>query len=217
MKSIIARSLVAVAACAAVAPAFAGDFMVRARALRLEPAQESSSFVAPVLNVTVPNDSITASEKTIWEIDASYFVTPNFAVEVIATTPQKHTVSLLGTNIGTLRHLPPTVTAQYHFAPTNPTVRPYVGFGVNYTHFSAVNLNAQPVLGVDAPLDIKRHSWGTSVQLGADFPITDKLSINVDFKKIDISTKVKVKGATNDLAKVKVDPTLFGIGIGYRF
>ena len=196
-------------ACAAAAPAYAGDFMVRARVLQLDPANQNTA------DAVITTDSVSVNTKYIWEIDASYFVTPNVAFELIATTPQKQTVSLNGTKIGTLRHLPPTLTAQYHFAPTNPTVRPYVGFGVNYTHFSAVKLNAQPVLGADAPLDIDRHSWGTAIQLGADFPINDKLSVNVDFKKIDIRTRV-YSGTTN-LGTVKVDPVLFGIGIGYRF
>lgn len=207
MKSIFARSLVAVAACAAVAPAFAGDFMVRARALQLDPANEATGTVEAI--------GTTVSSKIIWEIDASYFFTPNFAVEVIATTPQKHTVSATAGTLGTLRHLPPTVTAQYHFAPDNASVRPYVGLGLNYTHFSAVNLNAQPVLGSDTPLTVTKHSWGLAYQIGADFPITKNISLNVDFKKIDISTEVKM-GDTK-LGKVKVDPTLFGIGIGYRF
>ncbi|MFW9617812.1 OmpW/AlkL family protein [Aquabacterium sp.] len=203
MKSIFARSLVAVAACAAVAPAFAGDFMVRARALQLDPANEATGTVEAI--------GTTVSSKIIWEIDASYFFTPNFAVEVIATTPQKHTVNsdALG-NLGTLRHLPPTVTAQYHFAPDNASVRPYVGLGLNYTHFSAVNLDG-------GALTVDKHSWGLAYQIGADFPITKNISLNVDFKKIDISTDVKVAASGAKLGKVKVDPTLFGIGIGYRF
>ena len=191
-------------ACAAAAPAFAGDFVVRARVLQLDPANESTATLSALGGVSV-------NTKYIWEIDASYFVTPNVAFELIATTPQKQTVSLDGSKIGTLRHLPPTLTAQYHFAPTNPTVRPYVGFGVNYTHFSAVKLELS-----GTPLEIDRNSWGTAIQFGADFPINDKLSINVDFKKIDIRTDVTHPSLGN-VGTVKVDPVLFGIGIGYRF
>lgn len=210
--SIRTRLIAAAAlACAAAAPAFAGDFMVRARVLQLDPANQNTA------DAVITTDSVSVNTKYIWEIDASYFVTPNVAVELIATTPQKQTVSLGGVKIGTLRHLPPTLTAQYHFAPTNPTVRPYVGFGVNYTHFSAVNLDAGPVLGSSTPLDIDRNSWGTAIQLGADFPINDRLSINVDFKKIDIRTDVFVQANGTKLGTVKVDPVLFGIGIGYRF
>jgi outer membrane protein len=201
----------AAVACAALTPALsqAGDFMVRARALYLEPANENSTTNAAVLPLA--ENSVSVNSKYIWEIDASYFITPSIALELIATTPQKQTVSVdgLGT-IGTLRHLPPTLTVQYHFAPTNPVVRPYIGAGVNYTHFSAVNL-------AGGALDIERHSWGTAFQIGADFPITQNISFNVDFKKIDIRTDVKWAATGEKLGTVKVDPVLFGIGIGYRF
>jgi outer membrane protein len=203
-------SLVAAAALLAVAgsaQAAAGDIVVRGRVLQLDPANES---YGPSLD----GDVVSVSSRLIWELDASYFITNNLAVEVIATTPPKHTVYLGGTRIGTLRHLPPTVTLQYHIAPTNASVRPYIGLGVNYTHLSAVNLDAGPVLGA---LKAESNSWGTAIQLGADFPINDKLSINVDFKKIDINTKVSVKASGAYLGTVKVNPVLFGAGVGYKF
>jgi outer membrane protein len=198
-------------ACAALTPAVsqAGDFMLRFRALSLEPANQST----PIGPLSQPADVITVNSKYIWELDASYFVTDNVALELIATNPQKQTVYVNGGSVGTLRHLPPTLTVQYHFAPNNAVVRPYVGAGVNYTHFSSVNLN----YGGSTPLDIKRNSWGTAVQFGADFPITKQLSFNVDFKKIDIRTDVRIKSDGTYLSTVKVDPVLFGIGIGYRF
>ncbi len=212
-------SLVAAAALLAVAgsaQAAAGDIVVRGRVLQLEPANESYGPHA-----ALAADAINVSSRLIWELDASYFLTNNLALEVIATTPPKHTVSTTAVangRLGTLRHLPPTLTLQYHIAPTNASVRPYLGFGVNYTHFSAVDLDAGPALGVGSlPLDIKRNSWGTAIQLGADFPINDKLSINVDFKKIDISTKVSVKATGAYLGTVKVNPVLFGAGVGYKF
>ncbi len=207
------RTLMAAAALLAVASAAqAGDFVVRARALYLDPANESS----PITSLGVPADAVAINSKYIWEVDASYFVTPNVALELIATNPQSQTVTLGGTRIGTLKHLPPTLTAQYHFAPSNPTVRPYIGLGVNYTLFSSAKLDAGPVLGSSTPLEIEKHSWGVAYNFGADFPITDKISLNVDCKKIDIQTDVKVKGGAK-LTTVKVDPVLFGIGIGYKF
>ncbi len=33
------------------------------------------------------------------------------------------------------KHLPPTLTAQYHFDLANKKVHPFVGAGINYTHF----------------------------------------------------------------------------------
>jgi len=214
MTTISTRFLTAAAlACAALTPAVsqAGDFMVRARVLSLEPANDSTGTLSALGDVQ-------ANAKYIWEIDASYFVTPNVALELIATTPQKHTVYLGGetsaNKIGTLRHLPPTLTLQYHFAPTNPTVRPYVGLGVNYTRFSAVKLDANGSTA-GGKVTLNNKSWGLAYNIGVDFPITDKLSFNVDFKKIDLQTEAKLDGVK--VGTVKVDPVLFGIGIGYRF
>ena len=71
----------------------------------------------------------------------SYFVTPNVAVELILTVPQEQTVYSNGTEIGTFKHLPPTLTAQYHF--TGMAFRPYVGAGVNYNVGSKVYLTTE--------------------------------------------------------------------------
>lgn len=192
-------------ACAAATPAFAGDFMVRARALYLEPANENST------TGVIGADSVSVNSKYIWEIDASYFVTPSVAFEIIATSPQRQTVYVDGNRIGTLRHLPPTLMAQYHFAPTNPTVRPYVGVGVNYTRFSA-----QKMAALGGTVTLEKSSRGVAFQVGADFPITENISFNVDFKKINIRAEA-YHSVAGRLGTVRIDPTLFGIGIGYRF
>jgi outer membrane protein len=181
-------------------PAFAqstasGPWLVRARAVHLDSANNDSTG----LDLSINN-------KWLPEVDISYFVTPNIAAELILTIPQKHTLRSGGTDIGTLRHLPPTLTVQYHFAPT-ATVRPYVGAGVNYTHFSSVNL--------PAGVDIKRNSWGPAVQAGVDFPVGKNMVLNVDVKKAYIRTDVSAAGV--DIGKFKVDPVLFGVGIGWRF
>ncbi len=196
----------AVACAAAVAtPAQAGDFMVRARALYLEPANENAT------TGVIPADSVSVNNKYIWEVDLSYFLTPRIALELIATSPQRQTVSVGGDRIGTLRHLPPTLTLQYHFAPDHPVARPYVGVGVNYTRFSAQKMAA---LGGTVTLD--KSSRGAAFQLGVDFPITQNVFFNVDFKKINIRADAH-HSAAGKLGTVRVDPTLFGVGIGYRF
>ena len=97
------------------------------------------------------------------EFDITYFFTPNIAAELILTYPQKHDVELGGTGIGSVKHLPPTLTLQYHFNPTG-TIRPYVGLGANYTRFSSVDLDAGTVLGGSVPLRIDRN--GLSIDNG---------------------------------------------------
>lgn len=203
MKKITQSVLVAMLALAgSQAVAQESPWLVRARAVQIDPANKST----PVGGVGA-GDQIKVSDKTIPELDISYFITPNVAAELILTYPQKHSVYLSGAKIGSFRHLPPTLSLQYHFAPEE-TVRPYVGVGLNYTHLSKVRL-------LDGAADLESGSWGYSLQAGADIKLTDRWSLNLDLKKVNIRTDVMVGGAK--ASHLKVDPLLFGVGVGYRF
>ena len=178
-------------------------WLVRARAVHIDPADKS----APITALGVAADQITVSSKTIPEVDISYFFTPNLAAELILTYPQKHRVYLSGTNIGTFKHLPPTLTLQYHFTPA-AQISPYVGAGVNYTRIGSVKL-------LNGAGDLENNSFGFALQAGVDFKIDKNWSINLDVKKVQIRSDVFVGGAK--VSDVKVDPVLVGVGVGYRF
>lgn len=114
--------------------------------------------------------------------------------------------------------LPPTVTLQYHFAPNNQ-LKPYVGLGINYTHFFDENIPSRSLLsqpGDSVELDSSR---GLAVQAGFDYAIDEDWFINVDLKYIDIDTTARYKNTTAGSVKVStdIDPFIFGVGIGRRF
>ncbi len=208
MKRFIGFSLIAAAASGACALTGAdeGPWLARLRAVYLSPADKSD----PIAALGVPADKITVSTKTIPEVDFSYFFTPSFAVELILTYPQQHDVKVAGTFIGTFKHLPPTLTAQWHFLP-GEIFSPYLGAGVNLTLLSDVKL-AVPRVG---SLDLDSSSVGAAVQAGADIRIAPRWSLNVDVKYVQIRSDVKLNG--QKISAVKVDPLLFGVGFGYRF
>lgn len=194
------KSLLALAAVCAMTSgaAFAqaeGPWLVRVRAVNIDSANGDSTGLGLSIN-----------NKVIPELDVSYFFTPNIAAELILTYPQKHDLRANGNKIGTLKHLPPTLLAQYHFTGLQG-FKPYVGAGINYTRFS--NLDLPP------NVDVKRNSWGPALQVGVDIPLTKQLSLNFDVKKVYIKTDVFAGGAK--LGTFKVDPVLVGVGLGYRF
>ena len=85
--------LAALALAMAVPAAMAqdtGNWLVRARALRLDSANKDATG----LGLTIDN-------KTFPEVDISYFLSPNFALELILTYPQKQKVFSNGSEIGT--------------------------------------------------------------------------------------------------------------------
>jgi outer membrane protein len=177
-------------------------WLVRVRAVHLDPADKSD----PVGGVGA-SDRITVSDKTIPEVDVSYFFTPNLAAELVLTYPQKHDVQLDGAGIGSFKHLPPSLLLQYHFMPEK-TLKPYVGAGINYTTLSKVHL-------LNGQGSLEHDSVGLVLQAGVDYAIDKQWSLNFDIKKAQIRSDVMVGGAA--VSRVKVDPLMIGVGVGYRF
>ncbi|WP_026436119.1 OmpW family protein [Acidovorax sp. JHL-9] len=186
--------LCALTSGAAFAQQAESPWLVRVRAVHLDSANKDSTGLG-----------LSVNNKTIPEVDITYFFNKNVAAELVLTVPQKHDVRSNGTNIGTLKHLPPSLLLQYHF--DAPGFKPYVGAGVNYTRFSSLNLPAG--VGID------RNSWGGALQVGLDIPLNKNLSLNFDVKKVYIKTDVFAGGAK--AGTFKVDPVLVGVGLGWRF
>ena len=201
-KPLSALMFTAIGMIAGGASAQESPWLARVRAIHLNTADKSD----PVGGVGA-SDRLTVSNETIPEFDISYFFTPNWAAELVLTYPQKHHVELDGKDIGTFKHLPPTLMMQYHFVLDAP-VKPYVGVGVNYTTMSKVEL-----LGGAGSLD--HDSVGLALQAGLDYAIDKKWSLNFDVKKVRIRSDVFISGAK--VSRVKVDPLMLGVGVGYRF
>jgi outer membrane protein len=179
----------------------AQDFLVRARALNLQSDNKDTTGLG-----------LSVNDKTFPEIDFSYFVTPQLAVELVLTYPQKHDIRSNGTRIGELKHLPPTLLAQYHFTGLG-AFKPYVGAGINYTRLSGVSFTPAVVAALNPSLE--KNSVGFALQVGADVEIVKNVYLNLDIKKVQIGFDVK-SGATK-VGEFKVDPLLVGVGVGYRF
>ncbi|MDH1672917.1 OmpW/AlkL family protein [Comamonas aquatica] len=195
-KTLLAvAALCAMTSGAAMAQQQDGKWQVRVRAVNLDAANKGEAAKGAA--------GVSINDKVIPELDISYYFTPNFAAELVLTYPQKQDVRSNGVKIGSLKHLPPSLMAQYHF--TNfGAFKPYLGAGINYTRFSNVDL--------PAGLDVKRNSWGGALQVGFDYALDKNWSLNFDVKKVYIDTTIN-----NGIGKFKIDPILVGVGVGYRF
>ncbi len=199
MKKMIVLAALAASGLGA-AQAQESPWMVRVRATHLDMSNKDSTGLG-----------LTVNNKTIPEVDISYFFSPNLAAELLLTVPQKQKVSSNGTEIGTFKHLPPTLMLQYHFTDLG-AYKPYVGAGINYTKISSVNLDAGTSLN---PVTLDSHSWGVALQLCVDIPLDKSWSLNFDVKKIYIRTDVYSSGVSAGV--LKLDPVAASVGLGYRF
>ena len=216
MKSMLLAAA-AMTAFAAAAPAHAdqGDVLLRARAIVVAPTEDSGG-VEPAF----PNDGVSVTNSFAPEVDVTFFITDHIGLELIAATT-KHDVKGKGglEPLGELVDtwvLPPTLTLQYHFAP-KARVRPYVGVGLNYSHFYGED--ASDALG-DAIGDTKvrlKDSVGYALQAGLDVDVGRNLFLNFDVKYIDIDTRATLTtGGLTNRVKVSLDPIVAGIGVGLR-
>jgi len=185
----------------AQAAADSGDWIVRLRATHLQSANKDSTGLGLSINDT-----------TLPELDITRFFTPNIAAELVLTYPQKQTLSAGGTPIGSLKHLPPVLSLQYHFTQFQGW-RPYLGAGVNYTHFSSVRFDDSTTTALHP--SIKRNSFGAALQAGVDVPVSGGWLLNADVKKVQIQTDVSSSGTK--VGTFKVDPWLISLGVGRRF
>ena len=187
------------------------NWMVRLRAVHVGWVNESDAIGA----LAVPANGIHLENKTIPEVDISYFFTKNLAAELILTYPQKHDISVVGVGVvGSLKELPPALTLQYHFMP-DAQFRPYVGAGFNYTTFSKVDLAPlNAVTGGNNTID--RSNLGGALQVGFDYKVGANSYINLDIKKLYIKTDL-TNSALGKLSTITGDPLLVGIGYGFKF
>jgi len=203
----IRTAALALIAAAAAAPSFAaasddaGTYLVRARAVYLQSANKDSTGL-----------DLSINDKVLPEVDLSYFFTQNVAAELILTYPQRQTVSSAGAAIGSLKHLPPVLSLQYHVTGLQG-FRPYVGAGINFTHFSDVSFSPAVVTALHP--SVKSNSVGLSLQAGVDVPVGGGWLINADVKQVQIQTDVYSSGVK--AGTFKVDPLLLSVGVGKRF
>lgn len=204
-KKILAAALAVAGLVSANVQAEEGNFMVRARAVNLAYDNANKDGLDKV-----GVGKVSAEDRWIPEVDFSYFMTKNLALELVLTYPQQvdiHT-SALG-KIGHVDVLPPSLVLQYHFTDLG-MFKPYVGVGLNYTIFTKKSFNT--ALG---KVSVDNDSVGAVAQVGADFMLNKNWSLNVDVKYITMDTQVKLNGAK--LGTLDLNPITAGIGIGYRF
>lgn len=184
-------------------------------------AHEAGSFILRGGPIVVVPDTSTNHNTFKFDVNSNaqlgltttYMFTDNIGVELLAATPFSHKITLGDTLVGKTKHLPPTIYAQYYFLNKDSAARPYVGAGLNYTTF----FSEKAILNGVSNLKLK-DSLGLALNAGVDIKVTDNLYLNaaVWYAKIKTKATFDFAGAKHEV-KVKLDPTVFFLGVGYRF
>ena len=198
---LVARGALLLATAAALQAA--SSWSVRVRATYMMFADRSDAIGA------IPADTLKVNDLLIPEFDVDYSFTDNLSAELVLTIPQTQDVSLVGTKLGTFKHLPPTLLLQYKFNP-HGKIQPYVGAGANYTLIWGDDL----AVG-NLALRLDNHSTGAAAQAGVDVKIDGHWSINLDAKWVQIRSDVTAAGVK--ITQARLDPMLYAAGVRYAF
>jgi len=212
-----------------LAQAEAGDWVVRARVVDVNPNEDSklgktvNKNVAPVMSAGA---ELSVDNNVIPELDISYYITKNIAAELILALGTRHDVSVKGDslatvgnqNLGSVNALPPTLTVQWHFNP-DQTFDPYIGAGINYTNMLDRNLKFSSGALTGTKIKVDSDSWGYALQAGLDVNLKDGWLINADVKYVTIDTDVKanIGGSWTKIDSLDINPWVIGVGIGKKF
>ena len=217
------------AVMAALAPtlshAEAGDWVLRARAINVNP--DENSELGKTVNqqgVAINRGAdITLDDDWNAEIDLSYYFTKNLAIE-LAIPPMTTSLDagMRGTGNatfdsreGTLKSRTSTAMAQWHFMP-DQTFDPYIGAGLNYTRFTS------KIGGSNGNYRVSdRNTFGAVLGGGVDINLQDGWLINADVKYAFVNTNVETRLVTNNgwykIDDLDVNPWIVGIGVGRKF
>ena len=181
----------------------AGDFLLKGGVTWVSPKSNNGSVADGTVKLDVGNNARPSFSLT-------YMATRNIGIELLGAFPFQHNIDSNLGRIGKTKHLPPTLSLQYHFLPDSD-FQPYVGVGVNYTLFFDEDTKGA-LSGADLELD---DSWGLAAQAGMDFDVAPNWFLNVDVRYIDIDAKAKLDGV--GIGTVEIDPWIVGFNVGTRF
>lgn len=174
-----------------------GDWQVRVGVSQVAPKSDNG-------------DIVDVQDGVATTFNVTYFWRDNWAVELLAAQPFNHDIELVdGPRVAKTRHLPPTLSIQYHFMP-DQAVRPYVGVGLNYTMF----LDEETTGALDGNRLTLEDSFGVAAQVGVDIDLTPRFFLNVDARWIDIDTRAELNSVR--LETVEIDPLVYGVSFGFR-
>ncbi|MCI5212224.1 MAG: OmpW family protein [Candidatus Electrothrix sp. ATG2] len=211
----------------------AGDILLRVGAVSVMPDTESGAVSG--LPDGINNAQVDVDDNAQLSLTATYMLTNNLGLELLAATPFTHDIEgagdIEGIAVGETMHLPPTLSLQYHFGGSDSMFNPYVGVGLNVTMFFSEEVDGQLVdtlntlptiaaLGgihsVDMELD---PSIGLAAQAGVDVKVAENWYVNAAVWYIDIGTTAELTtdlGTTHEV-DVDIDPWVVNLAVAYKF
>jgi outer membrane protein len=223
-KNLLAQAVAAVVMLTAAAAAqaqVAGTWFGGIGVTRISPNTSSGALSPPA----APNTQVDLASDTQPTLFIGRMLTDHWAVEVPIGFGFEHDINGAGAisgvgRIGTVKALPISAFAQYHFLEPNARFRPYAMGGITYAHFygerGSATLNAinpaNPPGGTTMSTD-DRFGW--SLGLGVRATITERWFLDAHYSHTWLKTTTTLNSGQH--IDTKIDPDSWTLSVGYRF
>lgn len=169
------------------------------------------SVVAPTQDTQTALGVVEADHEYAFTPSVEYFFNDNISTELLLAAPINHDVQLAGTDVVRIKHLPPTLTAKYHFK-NNTGFTPYIGVGG--TAFVAWDERTKGLGDTDVKV---KEDFGFAGQIGFNFQPADakNWSVFFDARYAQLSPEVQIEGLQS--FDLDIDPMVYTIGYSYKF
>ncbi len=192
-----------------------GTFVARAGAAGVYPSGESDSVRLKGTGTNL--GKVEADDAWSLGLTFTYMATDNIGIGLLAAWPFEHDIkgsdgALDGAGkLAEVKHLPPTLTAQYHFDLANQKVHPWLGAGINYTYFFDEDTKG-PLKGADIDVD---NSWGWALEAGMDYELDNNWTVGAQVFYISIEPEADIDGLKK--FDVEVNPWVYMVSVGRKF
>ena len=223
-----------------------GDIIVRLGYGTVQP-EDDSDWLQIDNTVLLPDTRVYVDDGDSATITGTWLFADHFGLGLLVSLPFEHDLDvgglpdpidpldnpLLGpVPLGSIEHLPPTLTVQWFPVCKESWVQPYVGLGVNFTTFMDEDIDIvtqeyfEDVFGAVSPADLSLDdSWGLAGELGVDihFGRDSNWLFNAAVWYLDIDTEAKISFRDQNsnwvriTTDVDIDPWVYSLGLGYKF
>jgi outer membrane protein len=183
----------------------------------------SGPFTPAGLNADVPNVetiylAYIRTLTTHWQVELAAGVPP--ATDTVGKGPAKvGSLPYNGQVLGNVKWLSPTLLLHYKFFDETYAWRPYVGAGVNFTHFydRDVNTKGQALLGGPTSAS-QTNSWGPAASVGISYRPKEHWEVITSFNwaKVKSDLTLNTSGVVRTTT-IDFRPTAFVFAMGYSF
>ncbi|SIT38576.1 Outer membrane protein [Paraburkholderia ribeironis] len=219
----------------------AGDVVASLGWFHLSPQDSSKPLTVNAVgtSVTETGTGATVSDSDTFGFTATYFFTDHIATTAVFGVPPKFHLTGTGSlaalgEIGSAYEWSPTLLLKYYFNEAQSRFRPYLGAGGSYVWYSGVKLSP----AVSSGSFLYSQTYGTALEgtttaklsssfapvinAGFAYNIDKHWSVDVSLSYMWLSTKATLTtqsklGTVTSSTKLKLDPIISYVSVGYRF